>query len=587
MNSHSNFLPTKGPASVIEVLRHDIVIVGGGGAGLRAAIAAVESDPGVSVGLVSKVYPMRSHTVSAEGGAAAVAREDDSLEMHGYDTVKGSDFLGDQDVIQYFVEQAPKELTRLEHWGCPWSRNEDGSVATRAFGGMSTKRTWYAADKVGFHMLHSLFQHSMRFEQIVRYDEQFVTKLLVEDGAVRGVAALDIREGVVRVILGRAVILATGGAGKIFPFTTNGTIKTGDGMALAYRAGVPLKDMEFVQYHPTGLPGTGILITEATRGEGGHLKNSKGERFLVDYDYGVGNKAELGPRDMISRAIIQEVEAGRGIAGPYGEYVHLDLTHLGAEKINKRLPMVRELAKIYIGVDPVHDPIPIRSVVHYMMGGVDTDITAGTALPGLYAAGEVASASLNGANRLGSNSLTECLVFGAEAGRNAVDFAKGSSDGDEARLRSQGEEEAARVEALRGKQKGGEKLAHIRNALNDAMESGCGVYRQQASMDTTVRTVAELKGRYADIGLQDSSKVFNTELIAAMELGAMLDVAEAVANAAARRNESRGAHTRRDSPVRDDQHFLHHSLCHFDPAGPRIDKKEVTLGKWEPEERKY
>jgi len=365
----------------IELLRHDIVIVGGGAAGLRAAIAAVESDPGVSIGLVSKVYPMRSHTVSAEGGAAAVARADDSFELHGYDTVKGSDFLGDQDVIQYFVEQAPRELTLLEHWGCPWSRNEDGTIATRAFGGMSTERTWYAADKVGFHMLHSLFQHSMRFDRIVRYDEYFVTKLLIEDGAVRGVAALDIREGIVRVILGRAVVLATGGAGKIFPFTTNGTIKTGDGMALAYRAGVALKDMEFVQYHPTGLPGTGILITEATRGEGGYLKNSEGERFLVEYDYGVGAKAELGPRDMISRAIIQEIEAGRGIEGTYGATVHLDLTHLGEQKIEERLPMVRELAKVYIGVDPVFEPIPIRPVVHYMMGGVDTDIRTATELP--------------------------------------------------------------------------------------------------------------------------------------------------------------------------------------------------------------
>jgi fumarate reductase flavoprotein subunit len=572
---------------VIEVHRHDIVVVGGGAAGIRAAIAAVEADPHISVGMVSKVYPMRSHTVSAEGGAAAVARADDSFEMHGYDTVKGSDFLGDQDVIQYFVEEAPRELTLLEHWGCPWSRNDDGTVATRAFGGMSTKRTWYAADKVGFHMLHSLFQHSMRFERIVRYDEQFVTKLLIEGGAVRGVSALDIREGVVRVILGRAVVLATGGAGKIFPFTTNGTIKTGDGMSLAYRAGVALKDMEFVQYHPTGLPGTGILITEATRGEGGHLKNSRGERFLVEYDYGVGTKAELGPRDMISRAITQEIEAGRGIEGTYGAYVHLDLTHLGEEKIDKRLPMVRELAKIYIGVDPVHEPIPIRPVVHYMMGGVDTDITAGTSLPGLYAAGEVASASLNGANRLGSNSLTECLVFGTSAGRNAVEFAKGSSGGSEDALKRQGEEEAARVEALRGRRKGGEKLARIRTELNRTMESGCGVYRDRESMDDTIRTVAELKGRYADIGLQDSSKVFNTELIAALELGAMLDVAEAVANSAAPRRESRGAHTRKDAPNRDDQNFLHHTLCRFGPAGPRIEKKEVTLGKWEPEERKY
>ena len=572
---------------MVEVVHHDVLIVGGGAAGLRAAIAAVEADPEVDVGLVSKVYPMRSHTVSAEGGAAAVARDDDNLEMHGYDTVKGSDFLGDQDVIQYFVEQAPKELTLLEHWGCPWSRNEDGSVATRAFGGMSTKRTWYAADKVGFHMLHTLFQHSMRFDRIVRYDEQFVTKLVVDGGAIRGVVSLDIREGVVRLILGRAVILATGGAGKIFPFTTNGNIKTGDGMALAYREGVALKDMEFVQYHPTGLPGTGILITEATRGEGGYVKNSEDERFLVTRDYGVGNKAELGPRDMISRAIVQEIEAGRGFKGPYGEYVHLDLTHLGEETIDQRLPMVRELSKVYVGVDPVHEPIPIRPVVHYMMGGVDTDIDGATTIPGLYAAGEVACVSLNGANRLGSNSLTECLVFGARAGEKAVEFARGSDDGNEDASKRLGEEEAVRIDHLRGKQKGGEKLSQIRREMTTSMESGCGVYREQATMDDTARTIGQLKGRFADVALEDPSKVFNTELVAALELQNMLDVAESLAHSAAHRKESRGAHTRKDFTTRDDQSYLYHTLCHFDPAGPRLSRKDVTLGVWVPEERKY
>jgi fumarate reductase flavoprotein subunit len=427
----------------------------------------------------------------------------------------------------------------------------------------------------------------MRFDNIVRYDEQFVTKLIVDGGAVRGVASLDVREGTVRAILGRAVILATGGGGKIFPFTTNGNIKTADGMALAYKEGVALKDMEFVQYHPTGLPGTGILITEATRGEGGHLKNSEGERFLVERDYGVGNKAELGPRDMISRAIVQEIEAGRGLEGPYGQLVHLDLTHLGEAAIDKKLPMVRELSKIYVGVDPVYEPIPIRPVLHYMMGGVDTDIDGATTLPGLYAAGETACVSLNGANRLGSNSLTECLVFGARACQQAVAYAKGRDDGNEAAYIAQAEEEAARIEAARAATGGSEKIAQIRREMHETMESGCGVYRQQDTMDATVAVLGQLRERMSDVKLEDDSKVFNTELTSALELDNMLMVAESLAVSAAHRKESRGAHTRRDATTRDDQNYLYHTLCYHDAAGPRLDKKVVTLGTWVPEERKY
>jgi fumarate reductase flavoprotein subunit len=453
---------------------------------------------------------------------------------------------------------------------------------------MTTKRTWFAADKVGFHMLHTLFQTSLRYERIVRYDEQFVTKLLVDEGAVRGVAALDVRTGVVRAILGRAVILATGGAGKCFPFTTNGNIKTGDGMALAWRVGVPLKDMEFLQYHPTGLPGTGILITEAARGEGGRLFNAKGERFLETRpEYGVGSKLELGPRDMISRAIMREISAGNGVKSPWGECVHLDLTHIGAEVLEKRLPFVLELARTYVNVDPVTQPIPVRPVVHYMMGGVDTDIDGATELPGLYAVGEVGCHSLNGANRLGSNSLTECLVFGARAGQHAVRFAAGVGAASETRLRGQVEEEAARIDALRGRRGGGEKLAQLRGEMQAALEEGCGVYREQRSLRATVAALAQLPARLAELSLEDSSRVFNTELVAALELANMLDVAQALALAAAERRESRGAHACSDYPARNDREFLYHSLVYCEDGRPRYDKKDVTLGRWEPEERKY
>ncbi|HEY4910660.1 MAG TPA: FAD-binding protein, partial [Methylomirabilota bacterium] len=518
-----------------DAYQHDVLVIGGGGAGLRAAIAAAEESGRLSIAVLSKVYPMRSHTVSAEGGTAAVMRENDSLDTHAKDTIFGSDFLADQDAVEAFVNEAPGQVIQLEHWGCPWSRDPDGRVSVRPFGGMTVNRTLYAADKTGFHMLHALFQTSLKYDQIVRYDEWFATSLLVEDGRVCGVAAVNVLDGTVGAITAKAVIICTGGGGRVFPFTTNAAIKTGDGMALAYRAGAPLKDMEFVQYHPTGLPGTGILITEASRGEGGHLKNKDGYRYLQDYGLGpatdkpVHRKMELGPRDILSRCHMQEYQKGRTFEGPYGHYVHLDLRHLGEKLIDKNLPFVRELAKNYVGIDPVYEPIPVRPVVHYMMGGISTDINAKTPLEGLYSAGETACVSINGANRLGSNSLTELLVFGARAGKSAARHALERPAVKANPVAQLVSDERKRLDTRFLKADGRERIADIREELQKAMENGCGIYRERASMEATCKTLRELRGRFARIGLSDRDAVFNTELIAALELDSMLDVAETVA----------------------------------------------------------
>ncbi|HEY8286982.1 MAG TPA: FAD-binding protein [Chloroflexota bacterium] len=569
----------------MDIIPHDIVIVGGGAAGLRAAIAAVESSDRLSVALISKVYPMRSHTVSAEGGAAAVLRDDDSLESHAYDTIKGSDYIADQDVVESFVAQAPEELIQMEHWGCPWSREPDGRVSVRAFGGMSAKRTLFAADKTGFHMLHTLFQTSLKYSGIVRYDEQFVTSLLIEDGRCVGLTAIDAVTGDMRALTAKAVILATGGAGRLFPFTTNAMICTGDGMALAYRAGAPLADMEMVQYHPTGLPGTGILITEASRGEGGYLRNKDGERFLERY---VPGKMELGPRDLLSRAIMSEFEAGRGIEGPYGLSVNLDLRHLGEAKIDAKLPFVRELARNYAGIDPVRTPIPVRPVVHYYMGGVHTEADCATAIPGLYAAGECANEGMNGANRLGSNSLTECLVFGHRAGDAAALYALEAAAVPANPVSGLAADEERRItETYLSRREDGERLAAIRDALQHTMESGCGVYRTSESLRRTCEEVETLRERFKNVRLDDRSRVFNTELFNALELGFMIDVAETTSQAALNREESRGAHARRDFPARDDARYLAHSLAYKTDGPPRIEYLPARITRWQPQERTY
>ena len=580
-------------------LRHDIVIVGGGGAGLRAAIAIAETNPSLSVAVVSKVYPMRSHTVAAEGGAAAVIKDNDSLDEHFKDTVGGSDWLADQDAVEFFVKTAPEEMIQLEHWGCPWSREPDGSVAVRPFGGMKIERTWFAADKTGFHMLHALYQTSLKYSPITTYNEWFATKILVENNRCQGVAALDLRTGKVETVLAGAVIMCTGGAGKIFPFTTNGAIKTGDGMAMAYRAGIGLKDMEFIQYHPTGLPGTGILITEAARGEGGILINKDGYRYLQDYDLGtpleitdpnhpVKKSMELGPRDRLSQAFMRERDKGGTIPSDGGPVVHLDIRHLGEKTIDKKLPFVRELAKNYAGIDPVHAPIPVRPVVHYIMGGIDTDINCATQLPGLYAAGETACVSINGANRLGSNSLTELLVFGGVAGHAAAQFAKANPDLDEAALELQGADEQQRIARdFINKRGGTERIATLRKEMHETMEEGAGIYRTDAALRTTSEKLVELRERFANLLIEDRSLTFNTELTSALELDFMLDLALTVTESGLARTESRGSHQRTDYPERDDANFLKHSLAFKTSDGVRIDYKDVVITKWPPEERVY
>ena len=571
----------------------DILILGAGGAGLRAAIAAAQSAPDMTVALVSKVYPMRSHTVAAEGGSAGVVRSNDSLDNHFDDTVEGGDWLCEQDVVEYFVSHCTREMIQLEHWGCPWSRQPDGHINVRKFGGMKIERTWFAADRSGFHILHTLFQTSTKFPQIRRFDECFCVDLLVEDGRVHGAVVLSISTGEFTTIHARAVVIATGGAGRVFRQNTNGGIVTGDGMALAYRHGVPLRDMEFVQYHPTCLPGTGILITEACRGEGALLVNKDNYRYLQDYGLGPvtsepRNKfMELGPRDRLSQAFWHEQRKGRTVSTPQGDAVLLDHRHLGRAKLNERLPLICELAKEFAGIDPADTPIPVRPAVHYTMGGILVDINTASPLPGLFAAGECSSVGIHGANRLGSNSLAELSVFGRVAGEQAVAFARQASAAKT--MSDQGKAVEARSLALLKQKGGGERHAALRAEMCASMERGCGIYRLGPEMQQTCDTLATLKRRYQALSLEDGSRVWNTDWITAIELGFQLDVAEAMAHSALARTESRGAHQRLDGfDKRDDVKFLCHSLANYrDGASPSITTMPVNITRSPPGQRAY
>ena len=581
----------------METIRVDVAVIGAGGAGLRAAIALAEADPALRIALISKVYPMRSHTCAAEGGAAGVIKPDDSLDHHFNDTVGGGDWLSDQDAVDYFVREAPKELIQLEHWGCPWSREADGSVAVRPFGGMKKQRTWFAADKSGFHILHTLFQTSLKYPSIQRFDEYYVTDLLVDDGRCEGLTAIEMRSGQMRSFQAPAVIIAGGGAGRMFPFTTNGAIKTGDGMALAYRVGVPLKDMEFVQYHPTGLPSTGTLLTEACRGEGGVLLNKNGRRFLQDYGMGpetplgkpVFKTMELGPRDRVSQAFWQEQKKGNMVPTQWGDAMLLDMRHLGEKTIDERLPLVRDMSISYMGVDPVKDPVPVRPVVHYMMGGIHTDIEAATTLPGLYAAGECACVSINGANRLGSNSLTELLVFGRRAALSAMEYLQsGVGPAPESVLADKAGAAQVRIRELMQRSGGTDTVAGLRKEMMQAMERHAGIYRTGEGLAEACANLSALRRRYRKIELHDKTNVYNTDLLQALELGSMLDCAEAVVQSALARQESRGAHQRLDFVERDDKNFLRHSLATYHPsAPPRIDFRDVVITKSQPGVRDY
>lgn len=581
----------------MEIFNADIVIIGAGGAGLRAAIAAAEAHPTLSIALVSKVYPMRSHTVAAEGGSAAVTKDEDSFDFHFQDTVSGGDWLCEQDVVDYFVHQCPQEMTQLELWGCPWSRKEDGSINVRRFGGMKIERTWFAADKTGFHILHTLYQTSLKYPQIHRFDEHFVIDILVDEGRVQGVVAINMMEGTRVQIRANAVVMATGGAGRVYRYNTNGGIVTGDGMGMALRHGVPLRDMEFVQYHPTGLPGSGILMTEGCRGEGGILVNKDGYRYLQDYGMGpetpLGHPQnkymELGPRDKVSQAFWHEWRAGRTDSTPRGDVVYLDLRHLGEKKLRERLPFICELSKAYVGVDPVSAPIPVRPTAHYTMGGIETDANCATRIAGLYAVGECSSVGLHGANRLGSNSLAELVVFGRLAGEQAAQYALGSAPLNTSALTAQAADIERRLQQIM-QQEGNESWAAIRDEMGLSMEEGCGIYRTPELMQKTIDKLAELKERFKKVKIKDTSSVFNTDLLYTLELGYGLDVAQCMAHSAFQRKESRGAHQRLDDDCtkRDDVNFLKHSLAFYQgDDAPRLDYSPVKITTLPPAQRAY
>jgi succinate dehydrogenase / fumarate reductase flavoprotein subunit len=572
--------------TMVETLKHDMVIVGSGLAGLRAAIEASRVSGGkLDIAVVTKVQAMRAHSVSAEGGTAAVLYPElgDSLESHLFDTVKGSDYLADQDAVERFVKEMPGEIYQLEHWGMPWSRREDGRIAQRWFGGYSYPRATFAEDKVGFFEMQTLYDTATKYDCIHFYQEWFVTSILADGGSFRGVTAIERKTGNFAQIIGKAGIMATGGSGRLYDFATYAYSSTPDGMACAYRAGVPLKDMEFIQFHPSGLVPSGILITEGVRGEGGILVNKDGERFMKKY---APEKLDLASRDVVSRGMMTEIEEGRGMKDEASglDYLHLDFSPIGGEKIKSRLSQVREIAIKFRGIDPIEKPLPVRPVCHYVMGGIDTDINGATKLKGLWAAGEAACVSMNGANRLGANSTSECLVWGKITGAEAAKYAEGHP------LQSPAWEQVMLEEGrifdgiFHGK--GGTNPYEVRDALQKVMSNDVFVFRTGDGLTEALKTIRDLK-RKDFLHCEDKSRIYNTNLSDVLEVESMLSVAEVVVAGALARTESRGSHFRRDYPKRDDKNWLKHTLAYPGPDGPRFEYSTVTITKYQPAERHY